>query len=71
METMVLYVWTERNPYSLQDDLNYERTDRAAIKGVGYDAPIPTYQRPTAVGTNVPANLSNIATKTQMQSHIT
>jgi len=56
--------WTERNPYSLQDDLNYERTDRAAIKGVGYDAPIPTYQRPTAVGTNVPANLSNIATKT-------
>jgi hypothetical protein len=56
--------WTERNPYSLQDDLNYERTDRSAIKGVGYDAPIPTYQRPTAVGTNVPANLSNIATKT-------
>lgn len=56
--------WTERNPYSLQDDLNYERTDRAAIKGVAYDAAIPTYQRPTAIGTDVPANLANIATKT-------
>lgn len=56
--------WAERNPYSLQDDLNFERTDRAAIKGVAYSAPIPTYQRPTAVGTDVFANLSNIATKT-------
>lgn len=57
-------VWTERNAYSLQDDLNYVRTDRAAIKGVGYTAGIPTYQRPTAVGTAVPANLANIAGKT-------
>lgn len=56
--------WTQRNPYSLQDDLNYERTDRASIKGVGYDAAIPLYQRPTAIGTFVPANLANIATKT-------
>lgn len=56
--------WIERAPYSLQDDLNYERTDRQNIKGVGYDAPIPTYQRPTAIGTNVPANLANIASKT-------
>jgi hypothetical protein len=56
--------WTERRPYSLEDDLNFERTDRAAIKGVAYSAAIPTYQRPTAVGTNVPANLSNIAGKT-------
>lgn len=57
--------WTERNPYSLEDDLNYVRTDRRLIKGTTnwYDA-IPTYQRPTAVGTNVPANLSNIASKT-------
>lgn len=57
-------VWTERNPYSLQDDLNYVRTDRAAIKGAAFSAAIPTYQRPTAVGTNVPANLTNIAGKT-------
>lgn len=58
-------VWTERNPYSLEDDINYIRTDRRLIKGTTnwYDA-IPTYQRPTAVGTNVPANLSNIAGKT-------
>lgn len=56
--------WTERCPYSLQDDLNYERTDRAAIKGVDYYVAVPTYQRPTAVGTNVPTNLSNIAGKT-------
>ncbi len=58
-------VWTERNPYSLEDDVNYTRTDRRLIKGTTnwYDA-VPTYQRPTAVGTNVPANLSNIAGKT-------
>lgn len=56
--------WTERRAYSLNDDLDFERTDRAAIKGVAYTAAIPTYQRPTAVGTNVPANLSNIAGKT-------
>lgn len=56
--------WIEREPYSLQDDLNYERTDRADIKGVAYYAAIPTYQRPTAIGTNIPANLSNIASKT-------
>lgn len=58
-------VWTERNPYSLEDDINYIRTDRKQIKGTTnwYDA-IPTYQRPTAVGTNVDANLSNIAGKT-------
>jgi hypothetical protein len=57
-------VWSERSPYSLQDDINYIRTDRAAIKGVNYYADIPAYQRPTAVGTNVPANLANIASKT-------
>jgi len=56
--------WTEREPYTLDDDVNFARTDRAAIKGVAYDAAIPTYQRPTAVGTNVPANLANIAGKT-------
>lgn len=56
--------WVERRPYSLEDDLNYARTDRAAIKGVAFSAAIPTYQRPTAVGTNVPANLANIAGKT-------
>lgn len=56
--------WAERNPYSLQDDLNFERTDRAAIKGVNYYAAIPTFERPSAVGTSVPANLTNIAGKT-------
>lgn len=56
--------WTERDPYTLLDDVNFERTDRTKIKGVNYDQPIPTYQRPTAVGTNVDANLSNIAGKT-------
>lgn len=58
-------VWTERGPYTLQDDINYIRTDRQSIKGTTnwYDA-VPTYQRPTAVGTFVPANLTNIAGKT-------
>lgn len=56
--------WTERGAYTLNDDLDCERSDRQAIKGVNYDQPIPTYQRASAVGTNVPANLSNIAGKT-------
>jgi hypothetical protein len=58
-------VWTERWPYRLEDDVNYIRTDRKLIKGTTnwYDA-IPTYTRPTATGTSVPANLSNIAGKT-------
>lgn len=57
--------WTERNTYRLEDDINYIRTDRKLIKGTTnwYDA-VPTYQRPSAVGTSVPANLTNIASKT-------
>lgn len=57
--------WVERYPYSLEDDLNFVRTDRKLIKGTTnfYDA-VPTYQRPTAIGSNVPANLTNIAGKT-------
>jgi hypothetical protein len=55
----------ERQPYSLEDDLNFERTDRRDIKGTTnfYDA-VPTYQQTTNMGTNIPANLSNIATHT-------
>jgi hypothetical protein len=52
--------WTERRAYSLNDDLDFERTDRAAIKGVAYDQPIPTYVRPTATGTPVAKNLTNL-----------
>lgn len=57
--------WTERAPYSLEDDVNFRRTHEQSIKGTTnwYDA-LPTYQRPTAVGTNVNANLTNIAGKT-------
>lgn len=56
--------WTERKPYTLEDDLNYIRSDRSLIKGTGFDSPIPTYVRPTATGTQVDANLANIADKT-------
>lgn len=56
--------WIERNPYSLQDDINYIRTDRSDIKGVGYADSIPTYTRPDDTLTDVPANLANIAGKT-------
>jgi len=57
--------WTIREGYSLEDDLNFVRTDRKNIKGTTnyYDA-IPTYERITAVGTDVDANLTNIASKT-------
>ena len=53
--------WTERATYCLNDDLNFQRTDRANIKGVAFDAALPTYERPTAIGTPIPANLANIA----------
>src|SRR3972149_3129794 len=35
--------WFEFNAYSLEDDNNYHRTDRANIKGTTYYAPIPQY----------------------------
>lgn len=57
-------MWIQRNPYTLADDLNYERTDRTDIKGVQYYDPVPTYVRPDATNVDVPANLSNIAGKT-------
>lgn len=58
-------VWTERNPYTLEDDINFARTDRRLIKGTAaFHSAVPTYQRPSAIGTNVPANLTNIAGKT-------
>ena len=57
-------LWAERRPYCLEDDLDYERSDRQLIKGVPYYSPVPTYVRPDAVTTNVPANLANIAGKT-------
>lgn len=56
--------WIERNAYSLRDDLNYERSDRALIKGVDYDQLPPTYQQPTAIGTDIPTNLANISSNT-------
>ena len=57
-------VWTQRRPYTLQSEQDFERTDRANIKGVAFDAAIPVYERPTAIGTDVDANLNNIAGKT-------
>ena len=56
--------WTERKPYCIGDDLNFSRTDRQAIKGVGYDNDVPTYVRPDATNVFVPANLANMAGKT-------
>lgn len=57
--------WDVNRPYSLLDDLDFIRTDRREIKGTAsHTDAVPTYQRPSAVGTNVPANLTNIAGKT-------
>jgi len=56
--------WIERNSYSLEDDLNYARSDRANIKGVDYDEPVPTYTRCDDQLTEIPANLANIAGNT-------
>jgi hypothetical protein len=59
------FTWTMHEPYMLQDDINFSRTDRKDIKGTTnhYDA-VPTFQRPSAVGTDVDANLTNLAGKT-------
>jgi hypothetical protein len=56
--------WIQRLPYSLNDDLDFARSDREYIKGVAYDQPLPSYTRPTLTSVNIPANLSNIAGKT-------
>src|SRR5512137_279014 len=57
--------WKVNEPYCISDDINFERTDRKNIKGTAqhYTA-VPTYTRPDATGTAVPANLTNIAGKT-------
>lgn len=59
------FSWDVREPYMIGDDINFERTDRKLIKGTTnyYDA-IPTYERPDAIGTDVDANLTNLAGKT-------
>lgn len=57
-------LWVDRLPYSLNDDIDFERSDRTYIKGVNYDQPVPTYSRPTLTGVPVPASLANIAGKT-------
>jgi hypothetical protein len=57
-------VWMLRYPYSLEADLNYERSDRKAIKGVDYYQTVAPYQRPDAIGTDIPTNLTNISGKT-------
>lgn len=58
-------IWAEREPYRLQDDLNYIRTDRKSIKGTTnwYDN-VPTFTRPNDNVTYVPSNLSNLSGKT-------
>jgi hypothetical protein len=52
--------WTERNAYVLNDDLDFERTDRSDIKGVKYDQPVPSYYRPDLALRSIPKNLTNI-----------
>jgi len=58
--------WATYEPYTLADDINFERTDRKNIKGTAqhYSA-IPTYERPTAVGTARDKNLTNLVSVDQ------
>jgi hypothetical protein len=60
---MILDNETDGN--TLEDDLNYIRTDRKLIKGTTncYDN-LPTYEKPNAIGTDINVNLTNIADKT-------
>jgi hypothetical protein len=56
--------WIERRPYTLENDLNYVRTDRENIKGVGYDDPVPQYFRCDDQSTPIDASLANLAGNT-------
>jgi hypothetical protein len=56
--------WIERDPYTLEDDINFIRTDRADIKGVDYFEDVPTYVRPDDTLVDIPANLDNISGNT-------
>jgi len=52
-------------PYSAADNVDFTATDRKNIKGTAsHTTDVPTYVRPSAIGTNVPANLTNIAGNT-------
>ena len=53
--------WEINEPYSLEDDLNFERTDRKLIKGTAqHYSDVPSMVRPSAIGVSVPRNLTNI-----------
>jgi len=55
--------WTVHQAYSAEDDLNYARTDRKAIKGTtNYYDPIPTHTNPK--GEVLTLSLANLAGKT-------
>lgn len=57
--------WVVRNPYTIADDINFERTDRKNIKGTAqHYTDVPTYTTPDAPSTPKPANLTNVAGKT-------
>lgn len=56
--------WIERYPWMAEDDHNFHRTDRAAIKGTNYNDAVPTYYKVTDKSTAIAANLSNIAGNT-------
>jgi hypothetical protein len=58
-------IWTERSPYTLEDDINFIRTDRKLIKGTtNYYDSIPQYVRPDDTLVDVDTNLTNISGKT-------
>lgn len=57
--------WVEREPYTLEDDINYARTNTKLIKGTtNWHDPIPTYIRPDDTLIDQDASLFNIASKT-------
>jgi hypothetical protein len=56
--------WVERGSYSLEDDLNYIRSDRENIKGVDYYGSIPQYTRCSNQIAPIDANLANISGNT-------
>jgi len=64
-ESIPTAVWLINKGYTLEDDINFIRTDRRLIKGTPqHYSPIPTYIRPKNTTVNVSTNLTNITSKT-------
>jgi len=61
VEANIVATFDVHAPYSLADNVDFSATDRKNIKGTAqHYTDVPTYVRPSAIGTSVPKNLTNL-----------